>query len=194
MECITCALCIDACDDIMAKVGKPRGLIDYMALSDETNERAGKPPRPVWKHILRPRTIMYTTLWGGVGLALVFALFIRADINMTVAPVRNPTYVTLSDGTIRNTYDVRLSNKHGEPRLFELSIVGDPALSVSLEGEESVTVQVPADSASLQRVYIAAPRGSAPAEAENTGLRIWVEDLTSGERAYRDTTFNGRGN
>ncbi|MBU3032786.1 cytochrome c oxidase accessory protein CcoG [Tritonibacter mobilis] len=194
MECITCALCIDACDDIMAKVGKPRGLIDYMALSDETNERAGKPPRPVWKHILRPRTIMYTTLWGGVGLALVFALFIRADINMTVAPVRNPTYVTLSDGTIRNTYDVRLSNKHGEARLFELSLVGDPALSVSLEGEESVTVQVPADSASLQRVYIAAPRGSAPAEAENTGLRIWVEDLTSGERAYRDTTFNGRGN
>jgi polyferredoxin len=178
----------------MAKVGKPRGLIDYMALSDETNERAGKPPRPVWKHILRPRTIMYTTLWGGVGLGLVFALFIRADINMTVAPVRNPTFVTLSDGTIRNTYDVRLSNKHGETREFALSVVGDPALQVSLEGEEGVTVDVPADTASLQRVYITAPRGTGPAEAESTGLRLWVEDVTSGERAYRDTTFNGRGN
>jgi hypothetical protein len=42
LECITCALCIDACDDVMDKIGKPRGLIDYIALSDEPRERAGK--------------------------------------------------------------------------------------------------------------------------------------------------------
>ncbi|TNJ47589.1 cytochrome c oxidase accessory protein CcoG [Phaeobacter sp. B1627] len=194
MECITCALCIDACDDIMDKIGKPRGLIDYMALSDEAGERAGKPPRPVWTHVLRPRTIFYTLLWGGVGLGLVFALFIRADINMTVAPVRNPTYVTLSDGTIRNTYDVRLLNKHGEERLFALSVVGDPALQVALEGEAEATVTVPADSTILQRLYITAPADSVPAQAQNSALRIWVQDTRSGERAYRDTTFNGRGN
>ena len=41
LECITCALCIDACDDVMAKIGKPRGLIDYIALTDET-ARAGR--------------------------------------------------------------------------------------------------------------------------------------------------------
>jgi len=194
MECITCALCIDACDEIMDKIGKPRGLIDYMALSDEVGERAGKPPRPVWAHVLRPRTIFYTLLWGGVGLGLVFALFIRADISMTVAPVRNPTYVTLSDGTIRNTYDVRLLNKHGEERLFDLSVLGDPALQVSLEGEAGTSVTVPADSTVLQRFYIAAPADSAPAQAQNSALRIWVQDTRSGERAYRDTTFNGRGN
>jgi cytochrome c oxidase accessory protein FixG len=39
LECITCALCIDACDDIMAKIGKPRGLIDYIALTDEARAR-----------------------------------------------------------------------------------------------------------------------------------------------------------
>ena len=58
LECITCALCIDACDDIMAKIGKPRGLIDYMALTDEVSERAGGEPKPIIKHILRPRTIL----------------------------------------------------------------------------------------------------------------------------------------
>lgn len=42
LECITCALCIDACDDVMARIGKPRGLIDYMALKDESAERPGK--------------------------------------------------------------------------------------------------------------------------------------------------------
>ena len=82
LECITCALCIDACDEIMEKIGKPRGLIDYMALSDEGRERAGEPPRNIWRHILRPRTILYTSLWSLVGLGLVFALFIRPVIDL----------------------------------------------------------------------------------------------------------------
>lgn len=194
LECITCALCIDACDDIMAKIGKPRGLIDYMALSDEANERAGKPPKNIWKHILRPRTIMYTSLWSLVGIALVFALFIRADIEMTVAPIRNPTFVTMSDGSIRNTYDVRLLNKNGEARQFALSIKGDPTLRIQLEGTPYASVQVPADTAFLQRVYVVSPGDSAPSMSENTDLRIWVEDLTTGDRAYKDTTFNGKGN
>ncbi|KUJ76614.1 cytochrome c oxidase accessory protein CcoG [Ruegeria marisrubri] len=194
LECITCALCIDACDDMMAKIGKPRGLIDYMALSDEENERAGRPPKSVWKHILRPRTILYTSLWSLVGLGLLFALFIRPDIDLTVAPVRNPTYVTLSDGSIRNTYDVRLRNKHGEERPFQLSVKGDPSMRIQIEGSPDDKVTVPADTAHLTRVYIEAPKGAPPSSAASTPVRIWVEDLKSGERAYKDTTFNGRGN
>ncbi|MCA0871744.1 cytochrome c oxidase accessory protein CcoG [Seohaeicola saemankumensis] len=194
LECITCALCIDACDDMMAKIGKPRGLIDYMALSDEGRERAGQPPRNIWKHILRPRTIMYTALWSLVGFGLVFALFIRPDIDMTVAPIRNPTYVTMSDGSIRNTYDVRLRNKHGEQRQFKLSLTGDPTLRVQLEGTPYQSVPVPADTAMLQRVYVISPKGSEPSNAAATGFRFWVEDLGNGERAYKDSTFNGRGN
>ena len=194
LACITCGLCIDACDDMMAKVGKPRGLIDYMALSDEPSERSGNAPRSIWEHILRPRTILYTTLWSLVGIGLVFALFIRPDIDMTVAPVRNPTYVTMSDGSIRNTYDVRLRNKHGEPRPFKLSVVGDPTLRIQLEGIVYDTVEVPADTAYLQRVYVVSPKGSGPSNAEATDVRFWVEDLASGERTYKDSTFNGRGN
>lgn len=194
MECITCALCIDACDDVMAKIGKPRGLIDYMALSDEAEERAGKPPRKVWTHILRPRTVMYTALWGLVGLGLLFALFIRSDVELTVAPVRNPTFVTLSDGSIRNTYDVRLRNKHGEARPFALSIKGGEGMRIALEGVDGTIVEVPADTALLQRVYIVAPSQAPASAAATSPVRIWVEDRDSGERAYKDTTFNGRGN
>ena len=194
MECITCALCIDACDDVMARIGKPRGLIDYMALSDETEERAGKPPKNIWKHILRPRTIMYTSLWLLVGVGLLFALFIRSDIELTVAPERNPTYVTLSDGAIRNTYDVRLRNKHGEDRVFKLSIKGDPSMRLQLEGTVYHSVNVPADATLLQRVYIVSAKGSAPAQTDSTPVRIWAEDLINGERAHKDTSFNGKGN
>ncbi|WP_425329297.1 cytochrome c oxidase accessory protein CcoG [Thalassovita gelatinovora] len=194
MECITCGLCIDACDEIMEKVGKPRGLIDYMALTDEAAERAGKPVKSIWKHVLRPRTIMYTTLWTLVGVGLVVALFIRPEIDLTVAPVRNPTFVTMSDGSIRNTYDVRLRNKHGEDRPFNITLKGDPSLRVQLEGTPYSSVSVPADDMLLQRVYVIAPKGSEPAESERVGFRFWVEDTASGERAYKDTVFNGRAN
>jgi cytochrome c oxidase accessory protein FixG len=194
LECITCALCIDACDDIMAKIGKPRGLVDYMALSDEVNERAGKQPKNIWKHILRPRTIMYTALWSLVGIGLVFALFIRSDIELTVAPIRNPTFVTMSDGSIRNAYDIRLRNKTGEPRPFKLSVTGDQTLRIQLEGTPYASVEVPADTAFQQRVYVVSPAGSTPSESERTDIRFWVEDLSTGDRAYKDSTFNGKEN
>jgi len=192
LECITCALCIDACDDVMARIGKPRGLIDYMAYSDEAPQRGGKPATPVWKHILRPRTLLYTALWALVGIGLVFALFIRPDIEMTVAPVRNPTFVTLSDGSIRNTYDVRLLNKHGEDRPFRLTVAGDNTIRIQLEGTPYGSVNVPADTTYLQKLYLIAPAGSDPAAAQRTPVRIWVEDTSNGERAYKDTVFNGR--
>nr|WP_319824762.1 cytochrome c oxidase accessory protein CcoG [Thalassovita sp.] len=194
LECITCALCIDACDDMMEKIGKPRGLIDYMAWTDEKAEAAGKPPKDVWKHILRPRTLLYTGLWSLVGVGLVVALFMRTEIDLTVAPVRNPTFVTLSDGSIRNTYDVRLRNKHGTDRPFRISVKGDPTLRLELEGTPYASVEVPADTMKLQRVYVIAPKGSTPAESERVDIRIWVEDNSTGDRAYKDTVFHGRKN
>ncbi len=194
LECITCALCIDACDEMMEKVGKPRGLIDYMALSDEAAERAGGAPENIWKHIFRPRTVLYTALWSLVGIGLVVALFMRSDIDLTVAPVRNPTFVTLSDGTIRNTYEVRLRNKHGEARPFQISVTGDDTLQVRLEGVEGNVVEVPADEMRLQRVYVLAPPESDAAHSERTDFRIWVEDTTNADRVYKDTVFNGKAN
>ncbi len=235
MECITCALCIDACDDVMAKIGRPRGLIDYLALDDrppvEPGEHApvrpmgteaegearirsvdgdtapaphaapvpiitegarGWQPQPIWKHVFRPRTIFYTIAWSAIGVFLLVALFVRPDIEMTVAPVRNPTFVTLSDGTIRNAYDIRLRNKHGEGRDFRLSLTGAPGLEVELEGDGDLTVAVPPDATWLQRVYVSAGPDDPAARAARSAFRLWVEDAISGERASRDTIFNGR--
>lgn len=215
MECITCALCIDACDDVMAKIGRPRGLIDYLALDDEpptapqqsaavaglaeapAGDVAGATqppwqPKPLWQHIFRPRTIFYTTAWAAIGVALVVALFIRPEIDMTIAPVRNPTFVTLSDGSIRNAYDIRLRNKHGDARDFRLSQVGDTGLQLTLEGALDRVVEVPADTSRLQRVYVIAPPQTHAAGQSRSDLRLWVEDITSGERAYGNTIFNGK--
>ncbi len=193
MECITCALCIDACDDVMARIGKPRGLIDYMSLADEEAERAGVAPTPIWRHILRKRTILYTAMWVAIGMGLVYALFIRSDIELTVSPVRNPTYVLQSDGSIRNIYDVRLRNKLGEAGMFRLSLSSDDILLIELEGQgDALSFEVAPDATVLQRVYVTARAGDPAASRPSTPLRLWVEDLGSGERASQATIFNGR--
>ena len=192
MECITCALCIDACDEVMERIDRPRGLIDYLALADEPEERAGKPPRPIWQHVLRPRTVLYTALWSLIGAGLVFALFIRADIDLTAEAVRNPTYVTLSDGSVRNSYNLRLRNKHPDAREFRVSLSADTILRIDLEGAQTQVITVPADSTFQQRVYVTARPQDPAATTDTTKLRFWVEDIETGERAHRDNVFNGK--
>jgi cytochrome c oxidase accessory protein FixG len=199
LACITCGLCIDACNDMMDKIGKPRGLIGYLALTDETREREGKPPKSVWSHVFRVRTMIYTTLWSVVGVSLVVALFLRTEIEVNVSPVRNPQFVVLKDGSIRNTYELRLLNKHGDDRVFVVSSTNEAGaeFQLSLEGAEALEVLVPANETKTQRLYVTAPAGSDAASSERTELRLWIEDLgsssgTGTDRVYHDTVFNGK--
>ncbi|MDN5785760.1 cytochrome c oxidase accessory protein CcoG [Pseudorhodobacter sp.] len=193
MACITCGLCIDACNDVMDRIGRPRDLIGYLAFTDEEAEKKGAPPKSVWKHVFRPRTIMYTTLWSAVGIGLVVALFLRTAIDVNVTPVRNPTFVTLSDGSIRNTYDVRLLNKQGHDVTFDLSLTSEVPLAISLEGTDKLSVLVKANEQQTQRVYVVAAAGSPAALSNRTDLRLWVEQQGTSDRVYHDTIFNGKG-
>jgi polyferredoxin len=124
-------------------------------------------------------------------MGLVIALFIRSDIELTVSPVRNPTYVMQSDGAIRNIYDVRLRNKSGDDRLFHLSLTSVETLRIALEGTTELSVTVPANQTLLQRVYVTARRDDPAAHADSTPLRFWVEDMTTLSRASSKTIFNG---
>ncbi|WP_147124436.1 cytochrome c oxidase accessory protein CcoG [Shimia ponticola] len=194
MECITCALCIDACDDIMSKIGKERGLIDYLALSDEPLERAGQPPRPVWQHIFRLRTMIYTALWALIGVGLIWALFVRSDIGLSVEPVRNPQFVTLSDGSIRNSYALRIRNLTGDDRTFRIMLTSEDILRINVEtdGPNENHVTVPANETLNARVYVTARPQDPAATQEVTDFRFWVEDVAGEARESADTIFNGR--
>ena len=195
LECITCALCIDACDDIMAKIGKDRGLIDYLALSDEPRERAGNAPRPVWQHVFRLRTIIYTGLWSLIGVAMIWALFIRSDIGLSVEPVRNPQFVTLSDGSIRNTYTLRIRNLTANDREFRVALSSEDILRIDVgtKGPAVNHLLVPANETLNARVFVTARSGDIAAARETTDLRIWVEDVDNDGRAGAATIFNGKG-
>jgi cytochrome c oxidase accessory protein FixG len=164
--CITCALCIDACDRVMAEIGRPRGLIDYITLEDAKREAAGEPARPAWKVLLRPRTIVYFSVWGAIGLALLFALGTRSHTDISVAPDRNPPYMLMSDGSVRNAYTVKLRNMQSRPRQMKVAIAGLPGAAMWSDemGRDAAAREliftVPADSTAPQRLYLVAPAGT----------------------------------
>ncbi len=193
LECITCGLCIDACDEVMDKIGKPRGLISYLALKDEAMERAGGHPTKIWKHVFRIRTMVYFALWSGIGIGLVAALFLRSPIDFNVTPLRQPIYVTLSDGDIRNAYDIRLRNKQGEDANFRITVDSQEPVRMQLEGETGNTITVAADKLKTQRLYVIAPKGASMAHAERSEITIWIEDITSKVRVSESAVFNGDG-
>jgi hypothetical protein len=105
----------------------------------------------------------------------------------------------MSDGSVRNTYDLRLRNKHGEDHWFAFAATtkGGEVFVLSLEGEDMLKVKVPANQTRTQRLYITAPSGSVAATRDRTGVRIWIQDLGSDtlpgtDRVHKDTVFNGK--
>ena len=147
---------------------------------------------PVWRRILRPRVILYTVLWAGIGVALVGALVLRTDMSMSVEPVSNPINVILSDGSIRNAYELRLRNMTGYDREFRLSAAAEAPLALELQGLPGLTVTVPANETLRQRVYLTSTPDS-PASAEAlTPVELVAEDAGSGRQAREATVFHGR--
>ncbi|TPE50706.1 cytochrome c oxidase accessory protein CcoG [Amaricoccus solimangrovi] len=187
LACITCALCIDACDDVMAKIDKPRGLIDYVALADEAGTGG-----LTWRRVLRPRILLYAVLWSGIGIGLLAALVMRVDMTLAVEPIRNPINVTLSDGSIRNAYELRLRNMTGYPRDVALSARSETPLSLELQGVEGLTVTVPANETLRQRAYLtSAPESPANAEV-SMPVEMIATDTAGDARAAEETVFHGR--
>ncbi|UZW57173.1 cytochrome c oxidase accessory protein CcoG [Sphingobium sp. JS3065] len=163
--CITCALCIDACDKVMAQVGRPRGLIDYCTQDDAEAEQKGAAARPVLRTLLRPRIIAYFAVWAGIGAAMLFALGARDRLEISAQQDRNPIFVRLSDGAIRNAYTVKLRNMEARPRPMEVGLAGLPGGRIwtdagSREAASStVRTTVPADSVAKLRIFLTLPSG-----------------------------------
>ncbi len=197
LGCITCALCIDACDKVMAQIGRPRGLIDYATLEDAVVEKAGGTAKPMLKTLLRPRTLIYFTIWAGIGAAMLFSLGQRSRLDLSVAPDRNPRFVQLSDGSIRNSYTLKLRNMETRPRSVDLALSGlpDAVLWTATGSREAagqrVRVQLAPDATTELRVFVAAPA----AGEEHSGFHMLAQptdgapDSREARPARDDVTF-----
>jgi cytochrome c oxidase accessory protein FixG len=155
LECINCGLCIDACDDVMGKIGQPKRLIAYDTEANILRRQKGEAPR---HRFVRPRTILYTAVLVGVSLIMLLTLSFRHSLDLDVMRDRNPDYVRLADGAVRNAYTLKLMNRSREARTLTLGVSGIQARQVRLIGDgeiaPSVSLKVEADKVRTVRVLV----------------------------------------
>ncbi|HQC72663.1 MAG TPA: FixG Ig-like domain-containing protein, partial [Candidatus Competibacteraceae bacterium] len=126
-QCISCALCIDACDAIMDNMKWPRGLIAY------TSENALNGRKTT---LLKPKTIGYGVILTAATGILIWSVLTSAPYTAMVEQIRQPLYTRLSDGGIRNSYEVKLNNKLTVPMTVAVRIEGLPGATLDMDGME----------------------------------------------------------
>ncbi len=121
-ECIACGACIDACDQVMDKVGYPRGLIRYST----QNAIDGKPTR-----VLRPRIVVYGLLLLALLVAWTWGVTHRNPLIVDVLRDRNALYRTAADGRIENNYTLKLANKTQQAQTYTIDIVAKDGIALN---------------------------------------------------------------
>lgn len=114
MECVHCTQCIDACDEIMDKIGKPRGLIRYS--SQEAID--GKPHQK-----LRPRLVIYPLLLTIAIGAFITVLCLRAPVDVTVLRNVGAPFSITAEGNVQNTVIIKLVNRESSPKNYSVALV-----------------------------------------------------------------------
>ena len=177
-QCIACAACVDVCDQVMERMGYPKGLVRYTT----QNAVDGRPTR-----IVRPRTLVYAG-----GLAALLAVFtgslaLRVPAELDVIRDRNALHREPSAGLIRNVYTLKIVNMHDEPLRWRISASGIEGLRLEVErGDREVA---PGEVASVP-VRLDAPRDAL--RAASTPVRFTIEAIGADDiRATEETRFLG---
>ncbi|MBM3526798.1 MAG: cytochrome c oxidase accessory protein CcoG [Alphaproteobacteria bacterium] len=190
LGCIQCGLCIDACDTVMAKIGRPARLIAYDTDLNIHRRQQGQPQR---FDIVRMRTVLYAAVIAIVGGVMLYALATRTSESIAVIHDRNPMFVRLSDGAIRNAYTVRIVNKQLMSREFTLVVSGLPGATVEIAGappraDGRLMLAVGPDQTREFRVLVTSRSGALPPSVP-VGFHIY--DPATGERADTNNHFRG---
>lgn len=132
VSCIHCALCIDACNNIMEKMEWPTGLIRYSSENESKGQKTS---------VLKAKNLGY-----GLALLLSIAVLIwsvdhKAALDTAITQIRQPLYVRLSDGSIQNSYEIKLTNYTQQPQRLKLSLDGMPEATLNLGNIEVVSLR-----------------------------------------------------
>ena len=175
-ECIACGACIDACDDVMDKMGMPRGLIRYTT-QHALDGQSGR--------VLRPRIFVYGFLLTALVAAWTWGVFNRSPLIADVLRDRNALYQQQGDRTA-NGYTLKLVNKTDTDRSYRVRIESADAASLSLT-DAPLDVRVPAGEVVSQAVEVAAPATLRGRHA----LTFVIEADDGSAKARVDSTFFG---
>mgnify|MGYP005634807185 FL=1 len=192
LECIQCSLCIDACNNIMNKIGRPEGLIAYDSLKNFERRKDGG--KNIFR-IIRPRTVIYSAILLIVSTVMLYALMNRSEIDVNILRDRNPLFVQLSNGDIRNGYTIKIMNKSEEEKKYSIGINGINNSEISAEGINDYNesgapiIIVGRDKLRSIKLFIAAPKNDL--QGDSTEITFTTSELEGTAQDIQMTTFKG---
>lgn len=131
MECLHCTQCIDACDDIMDKVGFEPGLIRYSS----EHEDEGKSRR-----LFRPRTVIYSLLLVIIASIFTVAFTTRGSYDINVGRTTGEPFVVLPDETVANRLRVRVRNQTPKATTYTVTPIDPAGATIKVLGREPISV------------------------------------------------------
>jgi polyferredoxin len=122
---------------------------------------------------------------------MLFTLVTRSDLDVNVLRDRNPLFVTLSDGSIRNGYTLKIINKQHAPRSFALQLECLPGANLDVVGADVSADALPVGPDNLEsyRVFVSAPRSAL--DDDSLDVRFLLTDRDSGAQVTYDSVFRG---
>lgn len=158
IACINCGLCVDACDGVMKKLNRPRGLIDYEAWS---NIERGRSNEPRMSRLVRPKTFALAATCVVLTSVMGHAFATRSTGALFVEHDRNPRFAMLAEGDIRNSYDIKIVNHSGSLHAYFVAVEGiDDGKFEIVGGRANEKIDIPAGESRTLRGTVTSTRSN----------------------------------
>ncbi len=165
-ECIGCGACADVCDTVMDKMGYARGLVKYSTQNAIKNKWT---QAETWKHVFRPRVLVYTAILAAICIAMMVSLAVRTPFKVDVVRDRGVMARIVAGGMIENVYRLQIMNATEAEQHYRITVSGLPGLALASEEEVVVdSTQSRWVVVRLQLPYEAAAAGTHPIHFEIT--------------------------
>jgi cytochrome c oxidase accessory protein FixG len=169
-ECIGCAACIDGCDQVMDKMGYPKGLIRY---STENALKQHLPAQGILRRIFRPRVLLYSAILWAIIIAALVTLYQRVPLKVDVIRDRGNVMRDADDNEVQNVYRLQIMNTQETARELHISVSGLDGLEIK-GGARTVPV-APASSVTVP-LRVEAPRASGHAGSNRIVFTVLASD------------------
>jgi len=178
--CIMCALCIDACDVVMDKVGRPHGLIRFESL----NGLEGKACPPVYK---QPRIVVTSLIIFAALVGILYGLSSIDAVDLKVLHARQPLFVKQSDGSIQNKYTLKILNKLADDVKVKITATGPDGLKIT--SKQMLVAQH--GTVTPMTLYARVPREKLTVESQSIIFHIETVDSKQHFSSHRESVFIG---
>ena len=169
-ECIGCGACVDVCDTVMDKIGYARGLVKYTTENAMVQRWS---QAQTFRHVLRPRVLIYTAILASIVLAMVISLTLRTPFKVNVVRDRGVMARVMNDGKIENVYRLQIMNATESAQRYKITVAGLPGLVVTSENE----VMIASTEARVVPVRVQAPPDTAPPGSHTMQFEIESLDI-----------------